>query len=124
MVAGCGRVSFDARADASTGPTDDSSGADVAFPMGAWTNITQVTELVVGAVNDDPTLTADQLEVYFNSAGNIYTSTRASMNDAWGAPQPLSAVNTAESENTPEVSADGLELFFSRTNPTTADVHR
>ncbi len=114
LLVGCGRVGFDARSDAASD--------DAAFPTGAWTGITEVSELGIAPLTDDPTLTADQLEIYFNAFADVYTATRASVTDPWSTPQRVIEVSTTDSENTPEVSADGLELFFSRTNPTNGDI--
>lgn len=110
LLVACGRVGFAAL---------DDGGA-----TGPWTNLTEVTELNIATMNDDPTLTPDQLEIYFNSMGDIFVATRASAADPWGAPQLVTQISTTASETTPEISADGLELFFSRTNPTNGDVFR
>lgn len=86
----------------------------MAVPLGPWGNITPITEISIGGAEDDPTLTADLLEVYFNLNGDIYGSTRASVAAPWPMPVPIDAVNSATaSETTCEVSPDGLELYFS-----------
>jgi hypothetical protein len=67
-----------------------------------------------------PSIRADGLEMYFESdrfggegAYDIWVSTRASKEDDWGAPTNLGApINTPEWQNTPCISADGLELYF------------
>ncbi len=68
-----------------------------------------------------PSITADGLELYFESnerAGgegtyDIWVSTRATKEDDWGAPTNLGApINTPDWQNTPCISADGLELYF------------
>ena len=64
------------------------------------------------AGEDDPTLTGDMLEIYFDRGGDIWFSVRASVAVSWPAPQALAVVNSAASETTTEISADGLELFF------------
>lgn len=116
-LTGCGRFGFDA-----LGPSDGSSVADVPFPTGAWGPPVEVTELTINGVNDDPVLTADQLEIYFNSASDIYFSTRDSIGDLWRTPQRENTVSSGMNENTPAISPDGLELYFSRANPTNGDV--
>ena len=68
-----------------------------------------------------PRLTADGLELYFNSTGHggfgkndIFVSRRATVTDDWGPPINLgSAVNSQYAEISPSISADGLCLFFS-----------
>ena len=44
-------------------------------------------------------------------------STRASATAAWGAPTPVAAVNSASTETTPDVSADGLLLHLGSARP-------
>ncbi len=80
---------------------------------------TLVLELSSDEASDNPTLTADLLEIYFASgreggAGDqdVWTARRGSPGDAFGAPEPVSIVNTEEFETSPAVSLDGLELWL------------
>ena len=67
-----------------------------------------------------PSITADGLELYFESdrpggegTYDIWVSTRATKEDDWGAPTNLGApINTPDWQNSPCISADGLELYF------------
>jgi len=76
-----------------------------------------------------PSLSADGLELYFsdgfpnvtgctpNPGGyghtDLWVSTRASKDDPWGTPQNLGPiVNTVDAEDTPCISANGLELYY------------
>ncbi|NQV31722.1 MAG: PD40 domain-containing protein [Phycisphaeraceae bacterium] len=72
-----------------------------------------------------PSLSADGLELYYadgtvgtaDPAGygdsDIWVLTRASISDPWNAPQNLgSVINTSSEENSPCISADGLELYY------------
>ena len=67
-----------------------------------------------------PSIRADGLEMYFESdrpggegTYDIWVSTRATKEDDWGAPTNLGApVNTWDWQNSPCISADGLELYF------------
>lgn len=72
-----------------------------------------------------PSLSADGLELYFadgelhtpNPGGyggsDLWVVRRASRDAAWGAPVNLGpTINTEYNENTPCISADGLELYF------------
>jgi len=68
---------------------------------------------------DDPTLRGDMLEIYFNSdrpggsgGGDIWRATRASVFDSWSGVENVAGVNTASTETTPELTADGLTLYF------------
>lgn len=69
-----------------------------------------------------PCLSADGLELYFNSynrsggygSGDIYVARRATVNDAWREAVNLGPlVNTAYDDGCPCLSPDGLILFFS-----------
>jgi Tol biopolymer transport system component len=74
-----------------------------------------------------PSISADGLSLYFNSPrpggyggiwGDIWVTTRATKEDAWTRPVNLgSTVNTSYLDITPEISADGLELFFTSNRP-------
>jgi hypothetical protein len=66
-------------------------------------------------------LSADGLELYFVSerpggfgAGDLWVSTRQSVEDPWGAPTNLGAtVNSPYADCYPSLSSDGLTLYFS-----------
>jgi len=68
-----------------------------------------------------PRLSADGLELYFNSNGHsgfggndIFVSRRATVLDDWDPPINLgSAVNSQYHDISPSISVDGLRLFFS-----------
>jgi hypothetical protein len=70
---------------------------------------------------------ADGLEVYFESWGgrpggrggpDIWVCKRASVKDAWGAPENLGPlVNSSGGDGNARISADGLELYFSSNRP-------
>ena len=77
-----------------------------------------------GYDDDDPTVTGDRLELYFDSdrpggagMGDIYVSTRPSPSSPWGAPSLVAGINSGSRETTPEVSRDGLRLHFSSARP-------
>jgi len=67
-----------------------------------------------------PSIRGDGLEMYFESdrpggegTYDIWVSTRATKEDVWGAPTNLGApINTPDWQNSPCISADGLELYF------------
>ena len=74
------------------------------------------------AAEDDLTLNATETELIFainlgagNGSKNLYVSTRASLQAAWGAPVAIGALNTADSDSTPRLSADGLTLYYATT---------
>lgn len=81
-----------------------------AMPLGPWGAPSPIPITPVG--DDDPTATADLLELYFNRADDIYVITRASVSDPWSDPTPVDELNSADVETTPEVSPDGLTIYF------------
>ncbi len=77
-------------------------------PLGPWGTPTPVDVMMPGA--DDPTLTDDLLELYFNANGDVYVTTRSSLADAWSTPAVVAPLSDAN-ETTPEVSYDGLTIL-------------
>jgi regulation of enolase protein 1 (concanavalin A-like superfamily) len=71
--------------------------------------------------DNHPSISADGLTLYFDSRrpgipghsghNDIYMVKRAAVNDAWGEPEPL-AVNTEEHEYSPDITPDGLTLYY------------
>ena len=62
-------------------------------------------------------LSPDQLTLYFTAAENgvqedLYQARRASPNDPFGPPEPLSTVNTSDREFLQTVSSDGLTIIY------------
>jgi Tol biopolymer transport system component len=98
----------------------DPADADVdAAPLGAFAAPVAIAELNTAAAEEDPTLTADQLEIFFVSdraggAGlaDIWTSTRASTTATWSVPSPVVQLNSVMTENHPHVSLDGLSMYL------------
>ena len=77
--------------------------------LGAWGS---ASALFAGVGDDDPTLTGDLLQVFFNREGGIWVSTRGSAGDMFGDPVEVSELSTGL-ETTPEISNDGLTMYFS-----------
>ena len=73
----------------------------------------------------DPSISADELELYFNSyrpgsfgEADIWMTTRKTKADPWGNPVNLGlTVNSPAREHAPSISADGLSLYFSSNRP-------
>jgi len=86
--------------------------AAVDVPLPPWGTPTYVG--VGGAGADDPTLTEDRLELYYNANSDIYVATRAAITDAWSTGTLVAQLSSAGVETTPEVSYDGLTLGFAR----------
>jgi hypothetical protein len=95
------------------GPVTDAPPADAAPPVpdgppGLW----GPPALVMPPVGneDDPTLTSDLLELYFNRDTNdIWRVSRASPTAAWGTPAPVIELGLA---TTPELAPDGLAIYL------------
>ncbi len=99
--------------------SDAGSDADISLdaeldgrvPFGPWSAPTPVA--ITAVADDDPTLTGDQLELYFNRANDIFVTTRATITDAWG---PITLVTQLSQANitdtTPEITYDGLTMFL------------
>jgi hypothetical protein len=68
------------------------------------------------AYDADPSFTGDLLEMFFFSdrSGNrdIWTSSRPSTTDPWGAPTTVSELNSAFPEEGPSISLDGRRIWF------------
>ena len=106
-------------------PLDETNPQDLRFReflRGLWqstpTNLGQTVNS--SAYEWSPSITADGLELYFESnrpggqgTYDIWVSKRTNKEDEWGAPTNLGApINTPNWQNTPCISADGLELYF------------
>jgi Tol biopolymer transport system component len=70
-------------------------------------------------VESGPCLSSDELSLYFHSSApgvggrDLFVSTRASKSDPWGAPVNLgTTVNSTANDGAPEISSDGLTLYF------------
>lgn len=91
---------------------------DAEPPLGPFAEPRRIEPLSLpGESEDDPTVTADRLELIFNSnrTGNsqLFVSRRDSVDQPWGDPDPIPELNTGSNETAPEVSGDGLTLYFS-----------
>jgi len=72
-----------------------------------------------------PCLSADGLELYFNSSRwggsgscDLYVTKRATPNSSWRTPTNLGTrINSPRTEGNPQISADGLTLFYSSAKP-------
>ena len=119
LAAGCSFPGATPAGDAPGTGTDapvDAIPAD-AFGTPRWEQPTVVALPFAEASDDDPSLTEDELELYFNSArgtGNpdIWVATRATPTSAWNIPLRVIQLSSAANETTPEVSPDGLTIYF------------
>ena len=75
--------------------------------------------------DDGPALSSDGLTLYFDSAregegdsSSLWTCTRPSPNDPFGAPTKLGPpMNSSDTSRSPAISSDGLTLFFESDRP-------
>jgi Tol biopolymer transport system component len=93
-----------------------------------WSNITSLSVLNSNTEDAGVTVSADGLTMAFHSnrvngiSGDLFTSTRTSTSDLWGAPISLgSIVNSSASDVAPSLSADGLSLYFHSSRPGSQD---
>lgn len=73
-----------------------------------------------GTVDDDPSLTADLTQMYFDSkregglgGEDVWKTVRVDRNQAWGAPEIVNELNSPDRETGIALSADGLSIWFS-----------
>jgi Tol biopolymer transport system component len=78
-------------------------------------------QLVAGIRSDtddvqDPALSDDELEIFFTSPtggiNDIWSARRAATADPWGAAAPVAELSSAQDDEDPELSADGLTIMF------------
>ena len=82
-----------------------------------------ITELRSDARTDNPTLTADLLEIFFTSDrtsgnGDVWSARRSDVLHPFSPPAPVTEVNTSTFETSSAISADGLTLWFGSDRPT------
>lgn len=124
---GCGRVNYDRVLQVDDGGTmidakvPEIDAADDGLPDLPLNEAVPIAELASPAFqDDDPTLTGDLLEMYFNSERvpsaqvDIYVTTRDSVDEPWGTPTSVVEFNTNLRETNCDISVDGLDMYFSR----------
>jgi len=95
----CGRIDFD----------------DVSIAQRPWGPPEPWSLSLMG---DDPSLTGDLLEMYINvGSQDLYVTKRATTLDAWSDLMLVAELDVAAAQSTPEVSADGLTLYFASARP-------
>ena len=132
-VGGCGRFGFDPLSDGADAPRADAPGTDPDAALGPFGPAVRVTELSDPAFDDDPTLTADLLEIYFASNrtggldanGDIWMAQRSSAEQTWGAPTLVTELCSNVEDQSPGIAADGLTIYFtSRRGGSDSDFYR
>jgi Tol biopolymer transport system component len=112
------------RGDAPSNPASDAdvTAIDATAVLGPFDTPTPITLPGSDASDDDPSLTGDELELYFNASrgalsADLWVAKRGAATDPWSTPVPVTELSTASNETTPEVSTDGLTLFFATDRP-------
>jgi hypothetical protein len=81
-----------------------------------------VAELDTDYAEDNPTLTADGLEIYFTSDRggdtDVWVARRTRVTDLFGEPEPVAEANTTDEESSPAISLDGLTLWVGQKDQT------
>lgn len=117
-LGGCSFTHGVASAPGDGGGDDGDIDAEISIDaaLGPWGTPTVLAVPAPTNTDDDASLTADQLELFINSArgGNsdVYVSVRATTQDAWPAPTLVMDVSTNAVETTPEISYDGLTMVL------------
>jgi hypothetical protein len=115
------QIADDAAADAEAA-VDSALGDDgTTLGQGPFGPVSRVAGISnAGWVNEDPSLSADQLELYFASQQTgvtaIWVSRRATVTSAWGAPELINELGSPANE--PCISRDGLTIWFARPGTT------
>jgi Tol biopolymer transport system component len=124
VVSACGRIGF-----GTSGPSDAPGiDAPVDADLGRFATPVVIGELVVAAEqDDDPTLTDDLLEIYFDTSrppsvlGDIWVARRMSATDPFDAPSPVAELHSDSDDTSPEITGDGLTMYFSSDRITLGD---
>ena len=94
------------------------------FTFGEPTNLGPTVNGSLGEMG--PAIAADGLELYFESdrpisgldTWNLWVTTRPTQHDDWEEPVPLGPeINSASEDGIPQISPDGLELYFYSKRP-------
>jgi Tol biopolymer transport system component len=136
VLGGCDRVfnlehveDGGAGSGSADGPENLDAMDDAGIPA-MFSPSTQIYELSSVSTEDDPTVTEDGLEIYFNSyrtggagSGDIYHSSRKTTSSKWDAPTNVTALNTSALDNTPRIRGDGVLMYMSREPSTTREIY-
>jgi Tol biopolymer transport system component len=81
-----------------------------------------IAELSAPAKTDNPSLTADLLEIYFTSErsgpnAEVWRAQRSQRDSPFGPPRLVPEVNSPQIETSPVISADGLTLWLGSDRP-------
>ena len=108
-------------------PTDGDGALPPDVMLGSWTAPVEIVELNSGFGDDDPSLTADLLEIFWGSrrGGNdedIWRATRSSPTATWGSLQVVAPLSSMDTETTMKITSDGMAIYFTRDAMSTIDI--
>jgi Tol biopolymer transport system component len=120
VLTGCGEV-VPNPGDPDARRFQDSCSCADAF-LGQFSTPIAVTELNDPSQSeDDPTLTGDMWEIYFDSSrdggpgsglGDIWVARRTSLDEPFGAPTLIVELASTADDTTPDITDDGLTMYF------------
>lgn len=118
VVAGCGRLGF----DATSTPADDAApDASIIDPstLGAFGPARKVSPLVVPPDQEqEASFSVDRLSLYFRySDGFLYRSVRATLTSPWQPPTQLTELDEASYEYSPAIGPDDHTILFTSDRP-------
>ena len=106
-------------------PGEGPSGPPVAEPGYRFAEPVILTALESAGKDDNPTLTADLLEVYFLSTregdADVYVARRSSADEPFGTPVRVEAVSSDADDASPAISLDGETLWVGQSAPDNDD---
>lgn len=126
-LAACGGVT-DKQSDAGV-PNASMPGANsICDPTGTFDAPMHLTDFNTANGPQVPRLTNDELEIYFDdhtgtADNNLYRAQRSVAGQPFGAPIALTQVNSTADDSNPNVSSDGLVLFFESTRVSGQGIH-
>ena len=103
----------------SDGALDPDAPVAIDAALGPWSAPTPIPTAATAKGEDDPVLSSDGLELIFAiddgaTSKDLFVATRATTADAFGAPAALTALNTANADESPRLSADDKTLYWGR----------
>jgi Tol biopolymer transport system component len=87
-----------------------------------WKGVTPLAGIDTSGGENDPSLSADGLTLYFARGGNILRATRATAQDTFGTPATVAELASGANDFGPYLIDDGSALYFSSTRASDAGV--
>lgn len=87
-----------------------------------WTGVADVTTVNTTSADVDPSISADQLNLYLSHGSQLYRATRTLITAPFGTPALTTTINSAAADFGPYLVDDGTALYFSSTRNSDAGV--